>query len=412
MTDHINETDWQPADHLELIAVEMDKERDRPPIAHPPAHWHPRVKYHIYAPQLSGRWQELARDVFAKGLPKREQSGRAYGFADLLSDEGDDREPMVGRRVDGQPLFYKYAYNILWGPPQARKSWVAILAIKQVVTQAPWPQRCVYFDYEDNAHHFKDRLRLIGCGPAELVRPNSWGGVPWVDYRSSPGDLRPDLVDRQFSMLESFHGVDSPAIIVIDGVEAFCTAHDCASNSNQDWGMLVDEVLAPLCRTGAAVVLIDHVAKGRDANVKYPIGASQKLARCRGAAYEVSSVSDTVSNLVLRKDTNGRIGASSGSKVAELVLEDGGVYSPKLALRARVGARTSDAGIPALMEKGSRALESEDGLALSSLRDMIGGRRKTATLAIDQLVVGGHVRLEHDGTAHRHYLVTTYRQPI
>jgi hypothetical protein len=60
--------------------------------------------------------------------------------------------------------------------------------------------------------------------------------------------------------------VDSPAIIVVDGVEAFCTAHGCDSNSNADWGVLVDEVLNPLCGTGAAVVLVDHIAKGKSVN--------------------------------------------------------------------------------------------------------------------------------------------------
>jgi hypothetical protein len=193
---------------------------------------------------------------------------------------------------------------------------------------------------------------------------------------------------------------------VIDGVGACCSSHGYDSNSNDDWNRLVDEVLKPLCATGAAVILVDHVAKGQNANRAYPIGASQKLARCRGAAYEVTSVSDTVSKLVVRKDTNGQIGAL-GSTVAELVLEEAGSYSPRLQLRVpadgRAGSTTNLAG---LMAKARQALEREDGLTLTALRDAVGGRRELAVQAIDQLIAIGAVRTEAGaGNARHHHLV-------
>jgi hypothetical protein len=409
MRDPFDDTD------VGLLAAAMEAERNMPPVAHPPAHWHPRVKLAVYAPQLSGPWQSEARLVLGEHFRSEQDTERAYGFTGIFGDETEGAEPMLGVRTDGQPLFYRYAYNMLWGPPQARKSWVAILAIKQVIAEWPWPQRCVYFDYEDNAQHFSQRLRLVGCEPEHLRRPDSHSrdgkGWSWVDYRSSPGDLRPDLVDSEFSMLGSFRGIDSPAIIVIDGVAAFCAAHGCESNSNDDWGTITDEVLTPLCTSGAAIILIDHVPKSGDGSPAYPIGASQKLARCRGAGYAVSSVSDTVSKLVLQKDTNGQVAAAVGSTVAELVLEESGVYSPQLHLRVPNGAKVAPPRLEELMERGSRALEQEDGLITRELRARIGGRKEKADEAMEQLEADGYIRTAPQGRAVLHHLIKPYRRP-
>jgi hypothetical protein len=392
---------------MDAQLVDEDEEGSLPPVAHPPAHWHPYVKAAIYRPQYVGRCQREARLVFAEHLESERDDERPYGFVSIFGDQPHHAEPMVGWRSDGQPLFYRYAYNMLWGPPQARKSWVAILAIKQVVA-GPFPQRCVYFDYEDSARHFSERLGLLGCGPELLRRPNSSSsdgrGMSWVDYRAHPGDLRPDLTDEEFSMLRALRGIDSPAIIVIDGVAAFCAAHGCDTNSNDDWASLADEVLTPLYTTGAALILIDHVPKGGDVSAAYPLGAMQKLARCRGAGYAVSSVSDTVSKLVLRKDTNGQIGAASGSTVAELVLGESGVYSPALRLRVPKGAKSTSSQMTDLMKKGIKALEEEDGLTTRELRDRIGGKAQKADEAIRELRAQTYVRVTRDGSANRHHL--------
>jgi hypothetical protein len=274
---------------------------------------------------------------------------------------------------------------------------------------------CVYFDYEDNAQHFSQRLRLVGCESEHLRRPYSHSrdgkGWSWVDYRSSPGDLRPDLVDSESSMLGSFRGIESPAVIVIDGVAAFCAAHGYDSNSNDDWGTIADQVLTPLCTTGAAIILIDHVPKGGDDSATYPIGAMQKLARCRGAGYAVSSVSDTVSKLVLRKDTNGQIGAAVGSTVAELVLEESGVYSPQLQLCVPNAAKVAPLRLEELMERGSRALEQEDGVKTRELRAQIGGRKEKADEAMKQLEADGYIRTAPQGRAVLYHLVKPYRRP-
>ena len=395
-------------DHYSLLRLAEEGDEGKPPVIPPPAHWHPKVKRLIYRLQLSGPGHEQARIVFAEHLAQQAEYRSAHDFEDILSDDEDEALPMVGRRADGQRLFYRYAYNILWGPPQARKSWVAMQVVRQTVL-SDHPQRCVYFDYEDSAYQFKRRLRMLGCGAAELTRPNSWGanglGWPWVDYRSWPGDLRTEMAG-EFGLLENLSGIDSPAIIVIDGVEAFCVAHGCDSNSNADWGTLVDEVLNPLCSTGAAVILIDHVPKGRNANTKYPIGASQKLARCRGAGYDVSRVSETASRLVLRKDTNGQLDAPLDATVAELVLEAEGVYSPKLRLSGPESAGAADRTLLQRMEKCVRALQDQPGLNTRQLIAAIGGGHTAAPKVIAHLVKDGRVEAKEEGTAIRHYLVS------
>jgi len=82
-------------------------------LAHPPAHWHLYARHPIYAAQMSGRWQELAREVLAEKFAVADADTRPGGYADLQR-MADEPPPMVGYREDGQPLFYRYAYNLLY----------------------------------------------------------------------------------------------------------------------------------------------------------------------------------------------------------------------------------------------------------------------------------------------------------
>jgi hypothetical protein len=359
------------------------------PLVHPPAHWHLYARHPIYAAQMSGRWQELAREVLAEKFAVADADTRPGGYADLQR-MADEPPPMVGYREDGQPLFYRYAYNLLYGPPGSGKSWAAMLAVKQIVT-GPVPQRCVYLDYEDNARNFRRRMDLLGLDDPSLRR---------VWYKADPGKLSERIQDPDEAWLrEPIFSGDNPAIIVIDGVESFASAHGYDTNSNSDWANLVREALAPLYQTGAAVVLVDHVVKNRQTSGDYPIGAVQKKGLCRGAAYSVDA-KNGVTRLVMRKDTHGQLGAGKGDHVAAV----SGDYSASSTFL--IPAAESKAAPTDYAARVRAFLRSHDGATAREIRDNVTGDNKAIAQVIEAMTQQGEIHPVKDGRKMRHHLVS------
>ena len=81
------------------------------------------------------------------------------------------------------------------------------------------------------------------------------------------------------------------ALAVIDGVTDALGIFGCSTIDNDDvagWIRTVPKQIA--ARTGAAVVLIDHVTKDTSTRNRWAIGGQAKMAGLTGAAYTVEVV--------------------------------------------------------------------------------------------------------------------------
>ena len=84
-------------------------------------------------------------------------------------------KPDLFSRNDGQFLLYRNKMNVVFGEPEAGKSWVAIFAVAQLVSEATraggsYRVVAVYCDFEDDARSYMTRMRAAGADLDAVVR--------------------------------------------------------------------------------------------------------------------------------------------------------------------------------------------------------------------------------------------------
>jgi hypothetical protein len=208
---------------------------------------------------------------------------------------------------------------------------------------------------------------------------------------------------------------NNPTIIIIDGITEAMVMHSLELNDNSDVAMFLDRLPRRLVALGAAVVMLDHVVKSRESRNRYAIGGQHKLA-----GVDVTYGLDVVKpfgrrrrglvRLVVHKDRPGHVrGQASGDVIAELQLEsdpDGGVH---LDLVGPSVGTDGEFRPTVLMERVSRHIEERPGCSTRSIREVKGNHAGKDT-ALAKLIAEGFIRVDHDGSAVRHYSVKAFRQ--
>ena len=122
----------------------------------------------------------------------------------------------------------------------------------------------VYIDLENGPHEILTRLLALGLTTDEIdghflyVAPT----VPIARWRD---DVR-ELIEKR-----------EPSLVVIDSYTGSLALNDCDPDRAVDVERHARDVLAPLRASGAAVVLIDHVVKNREARGRYSIASERKV---------------------------------------------------------------------------------------------------------------------------------------
>lgn len=204
-------------------------------------------------------------------------------------DEGDDYadvaaaiEKGIERRVpdaggvrnDSVRLAYSGAVNGLVGPPESGKT---LVAIAQACDELKAGGRVLHVDADHNglsatlAHYLAASIEPAVLGDRSRFR--------YVDVRSAEHVRR--VVADAAEWLPTFAPVDSVGELVpLFGGD---------SNSNDDYRRIHREILTPLARLGAAVLVLDHVTK-EESRGGYAIGAGAKKAAIDGTYLQVQSV--------------------------------------------------------------------------------------------------------------------------
>ena len=204
----------------------------------------------------------------------------------------------------------------------------------------------------------------------------------------------------------------SYALAVIDGVTDALGIFGCSTIDNDDvagWIRAVPKQIA--ARTGAAVVLIDHVTKDASNRNRFAIGGQAKMAGLTGAAYTVDVVEPLGrgmrGELVLRiaKDRPGEVrrhcvsfSKKDRTQEAARIIVDSTV-EPVMVTIGAPGARGDENSCgPAvfrptnLMQRASEVIESHPGdLTKNKVAEKAGGKRQSTLQAIDVLRNEGYV---------------------
>ncbi len=339
------------------------------------------------------------------------QPGETWVPVDLAAviDEGcTDPAPVLLAREDGARLLYEGKTHTIAGESESLKTWFALLGAVEVLNG---DGTVLFIDYEDTAPGIVGRLLALGCpkdaivGRFLYVRPDEpYGPVSAVT-------LKGKLAGRV------------PQLVVIDGITEAMAAHGLDPNSNVDVATFNAKLPNPMATAGAAVASIDHVTKSKETRGRYAIGAQHKLSAVSGAAYIVELIKPFghgqhgMAKIIISKDRPGRVREHGHDGVAGIMHlrseEDGSVLAEIRPGREFQGEQENTTFRPTvLMERISDYCQANPKLTKTALITGTAGNSDHKKLALELLILEGHIVTEPAGRALLHSVHHPFRMAV
>lgn len=321
-------------------------------------------------------------------------------------------QPSLMPRADGQSMLYAGMVHAFNGESESCKS---MMGQYETVRQVSAGNRCLYIDFESDAASVISRLLMMGAGPDDISRN--------LDY------IRPDVDPVAFAdetaewhqLLENRY-----SLAVIDGVTEAFAVFGVKSIDNDEvtaWGRKVPRQIAS--RTGAAVIVVDHVTKSAEGRGRFAIGAQAKMSYLTGAAYMVEIISPVgvgmVGKVAMRvgKDRPGQVRPVSGewrksdrTQETAVVTVDSTVPDQIRITVDPPRKHTDGNGLPVdLMEAISRCIEdSPKPPSFRKINQMVSGKDETKREAISLLEADGFISIIPGArNAHEHHSLKPFR---
>lgn len=209
-------------------------------------------------------------------------------------------------RADGERMIYRGKVNGLVGEPETGKT---LIATANAVDELSRGGSVLWIDVDHNGAAATvgrfvssnvDRSVLLDPARFRLVTPEDSAAVEAV------------IVDA---------AAWSPSLVVVDSVGEILPMFGADSNSADDYSGVHRAVFAPLAAVGAAVLLLDHLAKTASGS-GYASGTGAKKRAMDGAYYGVKVVeafrpgAGGAAALTILKDRHGGVRATSASDTA------------------------------------------------------------------------------------------------
>lgn len=353
-----------------------------------------------------GTIDELLDSVTAAG------SWKPVSLGPFLDGTVQAPEATLLPRSDGIHLLYPGKVHSLHGEPESAKSLIAQNEVTRLINSG---QDAAIIDYESDAASTIDRLRHLGAHDDAIqahltyLRPDSAPTTP-----NSARDYKEFLNGRY-------------ALVVVDGVtEAFSIATGASSSDNDALSGFLRDFPARIARhTGAAVLLLDHVAKNSDSRGRYAIGGQHKLASIDGAAYllDVKSplglgIAGEVS-IRVAKDRPGTVRAHAGEwrksdrtqEIARVSIDATTPGHTRITVHPPTGKNETSFRPTRIMEDISRHLEDVgQPRSENAIRSTVSGKTDTKRDALNILVREGYVARESGSrNSMQHRSVKPYR---
>jgi hypothetical protein len=346
----------------------------------------------------------------------------SWGPVDLtpyLDGSYKPAQPTLLPRSDGRALLYPGLVHSVHGESESGKSLVLQIEAARLVRSG---RDVLFVDFESDAMSVTGRLTDFGASPEEVrkhftyVRPQSalratLDTVAWAQVLARPYELA-----------------------VIDGVTDSLMLFSLKTKDNDDiakWMRGLPRIIAE--RTGAAVVLVDHVTKDADGRGRFALGGQAKMAGLTGAAYTVEVLQPLGVGLVGRvslrvgKDRPGQVRPHAGAwrkgdrtqEAAVVVVDSSDPEHPVVTVESPKTSVADAAGKVAvfrptqLMERASLVIEGTPGLSGNEVVKLVGGKADAARIAVNQLAVEDYVRREAGARgAQLHYSQRPYRRAL
>jgi RecA/RadA recombinase len=171
-------------------------------------------------------------------------------------------------------LFYSGSFNLIYGDTDSGKTWLCLAAVASVLDDGG---TATIIDLDHNgAPALIGNLIKLGVDPEILQDPRRF-------RLSEPGD-RLDLVE-----VVQDQAVAKPDVVILDSLGEILPLFRANSNSADDFTAVHAEVIKPLTRNGASVLVVDHLAKNADSRNFGPTGTAAKLRAIDGVAVRVDA---------------------------------------------------------------------------------------------------------------------------
>ena len=149
-------------------------------------------------------------------------------------------------------LFYPGKQHLVSGEPEALKSWLGLIACLEEIKAG---RHAAYVDLEMGRRDMLNRVQDLGLDDALLDR------LMYFDPSEpiTSATVRP-YIDELFTERR-------PSVVVIDSYEGALFLHGVKPNESDGIEAFQWAVVKPILAHGAAVILIDHVAKDKESRL-------------------------------------------------------------------------------------------------------------------------------------------------
>ena len=214
------------------------------------------------------------RDPTPRGSVTRYGNENLYAdISGLLSgDRPEPPKPVLLKRFDGNPLLYSGQVNCIFGDTEAGKTFIALGACVEALIAG---RRVLILDMDHNGEVATvSRLIKMGAPCSRLVDQSRFRYCEPEDG----SHIRAVIADcRDWR----------PAVVVFDSIGELMPMRGANSNSSDEFTLVHTSVLKPLALVGAAVIAIDHPAKGRESASFGPGGTNAKRRALGGLSLRV-----------------------------------------------------------------------------------------------------------------------------
>lgn len=313
--------------------------------------------------------------------------------------------PAYVRRADGHATFYAARVNGIFGDPEAAKSWLAMVAVVEALTNN---QRAAYIDVDHNGPAIiTERLLLLGARPDHLANPDHF-------QLHEPED-GPALM-ATINHLTTWQ----PAVAVLDSIGEMMPMLGIKSVDNDELSGALRATATRLANTGACVITVDHLPKGTESRGSgFAIGGTAKKRAIDGSYLHAEARTEPapghIGKITLRieKDRPGRLREHARGKYLGTFTIDSttpGITTISIGDESPI-TDTGDFRPTGYMEKISRHVEQYDHATFRDIKDAVGGKDNTLRAAIKALVDEGYMTTQPGPrNSTKHHVIAIYRE--
>ena len=211
------------------------------------------------------------------GTPEHATDTLAVDLAAIAEGRNTAPSPTILHRTDTRALLYPGRVNVIQGDPESGKTWLLLCAVEETLRA---DRSAAFVDLDHNGPHtILSHLTNLGR-PLDVL-------TDVTRFRYYCPEDRWQLLD----VVEELAGWNA-ALVGFDSMGEILPMMGASSNDADDFSNTNRQVFTPIANRGAALAVIDHLAKGRESRQFGASGTAAKQRSPDGAVIRVTAASE------------------------------------------------------------------------------------------------------------------------